>query len=329
MTDAAKAGDGFCALVGDIGGTHARLALAEFHDGKPVISDIREFPSPAYSNGRDIVRDYLSQTALKPQPQTAAIAVAGPITNGSVHFTNLGWALSENDLRELGFAKARLLNDFEALALSIRHLSPGDLHRLGAAQSGVSNATVAVIGPGTGFGASALVRNGTVAVAMAAEGGHASFAPGDDVERDVLRVIARRHSHVSIERILSGPGLLNLHAALNEIESVSADAGSPAEITGRALNGEPHCRRTVLRFCAILGSVAGDFALYYGARGGMFIAGGIAPSIVPILEMSDFRRRFEAKGRFNVYLAPIPTQIVMHAHPAFLGAAEIAWQMSA
>lgn len=189
--------------------------------------------------------------------------------------------------------------------------------------------TIAVIGPGTGFGASALVRGGGQVIAMATEGGHASFAPDDDVEREILRVLAAEFAHVSVERVLSGPGLKTLHGALNAIDGISESIEDPAEITERALRGETPFARTLDRFCAILGSVAGDFALYYGARSGVYIAGGIAPSILPILERSAFRRRFEAKGRFQSYLSAIPTNVIVHEHAAFLGAAEFARQLAA
>jgi glucokinase len=321
------AGNSHTALVGDIGGTNARLALADYVDGKPVISQIKDFPSAAYSKGGDVVRDYLSHAGLSAPPEIAVIAVAGPVTNGAVHLTNLGWSFSETELRDQGVPKVRFLNDFEALALATPHFMPSDLHILGLAHNYDTAFTVAVLGPGTGFGASALVRNDGETIALAAEPGHASFAPVDDVEREVLRLLARTYPHVSIERILSGPGLEKLHAVLNEIDGVTADAKSPTDITERALQGERYYERSLLQFCAILGSVAGNLALTYGARGGVYIAGGIAPSVLPILDRSAFRARFEAKGRFQAYLAPIPTSVVLHTHAAFLGAAEIAHHM--
>ncbi|HTW33596.1 MAG TPA: glucokinase [Rhizomicrobium sp.] len=325
--NAAKPGDTATALVGDIGGTNARFALADLAGATPRITDIREYPSRTYASGGAAVGAYLKEVGAK--PSIAVIAVAGPITHGAVHFTNLGWTFSETELLGLGFAKAHLLNDFEALALATRHLEPKDLYLVGKQCDGEPNATVAVIGPGTGFGASALVRGGGHAIALAAEGGHASFAPNDETEREILRVLSRKYQdQVSIERVLSGPGLQNLHAALNEIEGVPDDPCLPAEITQRALRGETRCARTVDRFCSILGSVAGDFALTYGARGGLFIAGGISPTVLPILEKSDFRTRFEAKGRFKSYLAAIPTQVILHTHAAFLGAGDLARKLS-
>jgi glucokinase len=245
-----------------------------------------------------------------------------------VHFTNLGWSLSESELVDHGFAQARLLNDFEALALATQHFEPRDFHAIGGPRDGEPNSTVAVIGPGTGFGASALVRGGGHSVALAAEGGHATFAPGDDVEREIARLLAQKFGHVSIERILSGPGLKNLHEALNTIEGASSDSQTPSDITQRAVDGDPLSARTVARFAAILGSVAGDFALIYGARGALYIAGGIAPTILPLLEKSEFRRRFEAKGRFKSYLASIPTRVILHSHAAFLGAGDLALHLA-
>jgi glucokinase len=314
------------ALVGDIGGTNARFALADLSGKKPSISNIREYPSKNYQSGSDAVRAYV--TEMGSTPPFAAIAAAGPVTKGAVHFTNLGWTFSESNLLGLGFAKARLLNDFEAQALATQHFEPKDVHLLGTAQTGEADATVGVIGPGTGFGASALVRGGGQTVAIAAEGGHASFAAVDDVEHEIVRVLAKKFQHVSIERVLSGPGLQNLHEALNAIEGVSGSTPNPNEITQRARDGDAPCLRTLLRFCAILGSVAGDFALIYGARGGFFIAGGIAPSNLSVLEKSDFRARFEAKGRFQSYLAAIPTYVILNGYAAFLGAADSARQLA-
>jgi len=308
------------ALVGDIGGTNARFALADVSGGRPRISDIREYPSKNYASGGDAVRAYLAD--VKAMPKVAAIAVAGPITQGAVHFTNLGWTFTETELLGLGFQKSHLLNDFEALALATQHFAPEELHLLGSTRDGQPDSTVAVIGPGTGFGASALVRGRGHAIALAAEGGHASFAPCDEIEREILAVLARKYDRVSIERVLSGPGLLNLHGALNEIEGVKDDARLPAEITERALKGEALCARTVRRFVLILGSVAGDFALIYGARGGVFIAGGISPTVLALFNVDEFRERFEGKGRFQSYLAAIPTQVILYGYAAFLGAAD-------
>jgi glucokinase len=315
------------ALVGDVGGTHARFALIDLATAVPVIREARDLLSHSYGHARDAVAAYLAETTLKTPPAIAVIAVAGPVIDGAVRFTNLGWSFADSDLHALGIGRARLINDFEALAWATERLTDADMHPLGIACKGDANATRAVIGPGTGFGTSALVRNGAAKLVMAAEGGHASFAPGDAVEREILAVLAERFGHVSIERIISGPGLRNLHDALNTIDGTSAPANDPAEISRRGLAGEAPFARTLARFSAILGSVAGDFALAYGARGGLYIAGGIAPLMLPALDTREFRRRFESKGRFEAYLKAIPTHVILHRQPAFLGAAALALQL--
>jgi glucokinase len=314
------------ALVGDFGGTNVRLALANLGGDVPAIGNVRHYRTRDFARAVDTITAYMADTSEK--PSVAVIAAAGPVDHGAVHFTNLGWTLTEEELTQSGFAAARIVNDFVAAALATQLLGAADLHEVG---SGITDRhrNAAVMGPGTGFGASALVMdNDGNAVPIAAEGGHASFAPDDDVEIEVLRYLAHRLGHVSIERILSGPGLCSLHEALNAIEGVtdtSNDApGDPQTITRRALAGEKLSTRTLMRFCAIMGGVAGNLALTYGAQGGVYIAGGIAPGILSILDRSEFRARFESKGRFVDYLRSIATQVIIRSDAAFLGAAHAA-----
>ncbi|MGQ3112294.1 MAG: glucokinase, partial [Brevundimonas sp.] len=163
-------------------------------------------------------------------------------------------------------------------------------------------------------------------MAMPSEGGHACFPPGDEVEDEILRILRRRYDRVSIERLICGPGLLNMHRALAEIDGRETHIDDPAEITKTALeHPNSPCGATLARFCAILGAVAGDIALTTGARGGVYIAGGIAPRILPFLQASPFRRRFERKGRFQEYMQAIPTRVILHKHAALLGAARVAF----
>ena len=203
-----------------------------------------------------------------------------------------------------------------------------DLAHLGGPEAGDPHSAIAVLGPGTGFGVSALARDvhGTQ-VAMPSEGGHACFAPGDAVEDEILRILRERYDRVSIERLICGPGLLNMHRALARIEGRETHIDDPAQITTEALeNPNSACGATLARFCAILGAVAGDVALTMGSRGGVYIAGGIAPRILPFLKASPFRERFERKGRFQDYMAEIPTWVITHQHAALLGAARVAFQ---
>ena len=202
-----------------------------------------------------------------------------------------------------------------------------ELASLGGPAQGDPHAAIALVGPGTGFGVSALARDAHGReMALPSEGGHACFAPGDEIEDEILRILRRRYDRVSIERLICGPGLLNLHRALAEIDGRETHIDDPAQITAQALN-DPNspCGATLARFCAMLGAVAGDIALTTGARGGVYIAGGIAPRILPFIQASPFRRRFERKGRFQDYMAAIPTKVILHRHAALLGAARVAF----
>ena len=201
------------------------------------------------------------------------------------------------------------------------------LASLGGPDEGEEHSAIAVLGPGTGFGVSALARDihGNE-IAMPSEGGHACFAPGDPIEDEILRILRQRYDRVSIERLICGPGLLNMHRALAQIEGRETHIEDPAQITREAMeNPNSACGATLARFCAVLGAVAGDIALTTGARGGIYIAGGIAPRILPFLQASPFRERFERKGRFADYMAAIPTKVILHKHAALLGAARVAF----
>jgi len=314
---------GDLALVGDVGGTNARFALAELGATPPRIRDIRILHSHDYPHAIGAVRAYLATTTER--PAAAVIAVAGPVTAGAVRFTNLHWSLSEKELLAQGFATARLINDFLALALAIPLLAAEDIRKVGPKIEGEKAKPIAAIGPGTGFGAALLLptRSG-LPVAVATEGGHASLAPNGDVEIEILKFLWREFGHVSLERVLSGPGLINLHRALAAIEGRAPENVAAPEITSGALAGEEPYLSTVKRFAAMLGAAAGNFALTFGAQGGVYVAGGIAPGILRLLEQSDFRARFEDKGRFRAYLAAIPTSVVIHTDMAFLGAASVA-----
>jgi len=304
-------------LVGDIGGTHARFAVVDTGATPWRIGDRIDletgFPDFATS-----LRAYLERAGLASLPRAAAVAVAGPVTAGRVVLTNRQWAFSEGDLRGFGFADALLINDFATLAFAVGALPAGSFHTIGPDLPGLESEPISVIGAGTGFGAACLARFHGRAVPVATEGGHAGFAPSTAREAAVLGILARRFDHVSIERVLSGPGLENLYSALAELDGRKAEELSAAEITARR---ESDGRDAVDMFCAIYGTVAGDFALCHGARGGVFIAGGIAQKIEPVLAASAFRARFEAKGRMSGYVNTIPTRLILSEDTTFLGAA--------
>lgn len=320
-----EANDPRTLLVGDVGGTNARFAVARWTDGGPVLDHHESFPAERHPTFLEGVRAFIDGCAVK--PSGGVIAVAGPVTDGSIDLTNSPWRVSEAELQTLGLKPVRLINDFEALAWGAPIVPGQALERLGGPEAGDPHAALAVLGPGTGFGVSGLARDADGRqIALPSEGGHACFAPNDAIEDEVLRILRRRYERVSIERLICGPGLLNLHRALAEIDGRESHIDDPAAITRQAL-AEPNsaCGATLARFCAILGSVAGDIALTLGARGGVYVAGGIAPRILPFLKASPFRERFERKGRFQPYLAEVPTWVITHEHAALLGAARVAF----
>ena len=312
-------------LVGDVGGTNARFAVARMVDGRPVLEHHESFPAERHPTFLEGVRAFIDGCEVK--PSGGVIAVAGPVTDGAIDLTNSPWRVSEAELGTLGLQPVRLINDFEALAWGAPVVPDDQLESLGGPAQGDEDAAIAVLGPGTGFGVSALVRDAHgQQMAMPSEGGHACFAPGDAVEDEILRILRRRYDRVSIERLICGPGLLNMHRALAEIEGRETHIDDPAEITREALEeANRPCGHTLARFCAILGAVAGDIALTTGARGGVYIAGGIVPRILPFIKASPFRERFERKGRFADYMAAIPTKVIMHKHAALLGSARVAF----
>ncbi len=312
-------------LVGDVGGTNARFAVARMVDGRPVLEHHESFPAERHPTFLEGVRAFIDGCEVK--PSGGVIAVAGPVTDGAIDLTNSPWRVSEAELGTLGLQPVRLINDFEALAWGAPVVPEDQLESLGGPAQGDEDAAIAVLGPGTGFGVSALVRDAHgQQMAMPSEGGHACFAPGDAVEDEILRILRRRYDRVSIERLICGPGLLNMHRALAEIEGRETHIDDPAEITREALEeANSPCGHTLARFCAILGAVAGDIALTTGARGGVYIAGGIVPRILPFIKASPFRERFERKGRFSDYMAAIPTKVIMHKHAALLGSARVAF----
>ena len=307
-------------LVGDIGGTNARFALVEFDGPDPRLIEPTTYKGEDYGKAEDAIEDYLHKVGVK-HPDQAVVAVAGPIDHGSVHMTNLDWRISEDSLRRAGgFRQALLINDFTAQALAAPRLSPRDLRQIGPLPTS-GEGDLAILGPGTGFGAAGMIRRHGVDTPLTTEGGHIAFAPTDEVEIEILRLLTKKYGRVSVERILSGPGMEDLHVVLGDAEGRDVAPLEAKQITERALEGCADSLATVNRFCAVLGSTAGDLALALGARGGVFITGGIGPKIIDLLEKGPFRERFEAKGRFVDYMKAIPTHVILHPHTALIGAA--------
>ncbi|WP_207455382.1 glucokinase [Azospirillum sp. SYSU D00513] len=308
-------------LVADIGGTNARFGLI---DGRGV-RDSRILPCADFPSLEEAARAYLALAPSAARPRRGAFAVAGPVTGDRIALTNLVWSFSTEEVRQrLGLERLAVVNDFTAVAMSVPRLAPGDLRQVGEGTPDGAG-VVGVLGPGSGLGVSGLVPGPNGWTALSGEGGHVTMAPIDDRESAVLAHLRGRFEHVSAERVLSGPGLVNLYTALCALDGIKARPLAPAEVAESGAAGtDAQAREAVEMFCAMLGTVAGNLALSLGARGGVYIAGGIVPKLGDLFTGSRFRERFMEKGRMRGFLAPIPTYVVTHELPAFLGLAEAA-----
>lgn len=309
-------------LLGDIGGTNARFAWQT--DPAAAPTDVATYACAEHDSLLAAVRHYLAEHG-KACPPVCAIGIANPVLGDRVQMTNHHWSFSICELQQaLGLKRLKVINDFTALALSLPGLQPADLRRVGPAGVAVPGAALAVLGPGTGLGVSGLLASGAGGfVPVTGEGGHVTLAAQSDYETAVLDVLARRFGHASAERALSGPGLVNLYAAACTLAGRTPLQLVPADVITRAsADAEPSCTAAIELFCNFLGGVAGNLALTLGARGGVYIGGGLAPRLHGQIERSAFRERFAAKGRFREYLETIPTFIIdAQVSPALMGAA--------
>ncbi len=310
-------------LLADIGGTNARFAWQRAPGA--AIEDVRTLPCSAFATLADALLSYLESTG-RGTPAACALAIANPVLGDWVQMTNHHWRFSISALQQqFGFARLRVINDFTALALALPLLPREELRQVGGGDA-VDDAAIALIGPGTGLGVSGLVPDGAGGWSpLEGEGGHVSLSASTPREQAVLAQLALWHGHVSAERAVSGQGLVNLHRALWALDQGAAAAPQPsaADITAAALAGaDPSCAEALQLFCAFLGATAGNLALTLGARAGVYIGGGIVPRLGGVFLRSPFRARFEDKGRFSSYLAPIPVWVIESAQsPALLGAA--------
>jgi glucokinase len=289
-------------LAGDALGPVAHLAVSE------------------YPSLIEAVRGYLASHGERSPMDAALLCVAGPVEGGRSTLVNSPWVIDAAELQaECSIKSVDLINDFEAVAHALPHLRASDVRSIAVGKP-LPGDSMAVLGPGTGLGMAGLVHRGGRATVIPTEGGHTSL-PGETPREDA--VIARLRDwfgHASAERALSGPGLENLHAAIAAIDGVTVPYRTAAEITQRALDrSRPGCVAAVDMFCAMLGTVAGNLALMFRARGGVYIAGGIVPRIVDVLAQSEFHARFTAKGRFQPYLEQIPVAVIVNPDPAFIG----------
>lgn len=306
-------------LIADIGGTHARFALCT---SVRDISHVSVVPVADYATIVDAITHYLDGLG-KPSVRNAAIGIANPVMGDHIQMTNFPWEFSiESTRRTLQLEHLHVLNDFTVLALSLPHLDAQNLMPVGGG-AGVPGTPLGVLGPGTGLGVSALIPTPSGGwIPLAAEGGHVSFAPADERESMLWHAAKKRYGHVSMERLLSGHGLEFIYSNLCRHHDLEARFTQAADIGRHGLDGtdEPS-RWTLDTFCAILGTAASDLAVTLGARGGIYIGGGIVPRLGSYFLQSPFRQRFEDKGRFDSYLAAIPVFVIADNNPALLGAA--------
>jgi glucokinase len=307
-------------LLGDIGGTNARFALA--HGDHQALTHEVTLPTGQFPDLAAAALAYLQQVG-KPQVQQACIAIANPIDGDVLKMTNNHWQFSIEGTRQtLQLQQLLMLNDWEAMAMAAPALQGHDLQQIGSGES-VPNAPKGLIGPGTGLGVSSLVRSRQGDwVPIAGEGGHVSMSPTCDREADILRILWRSFSHVSVERVVSGMGLENLYRAICELNGTEAEPLVAAQVTERALAAtDVACEEALERMCRLLGNAAANLAVTLGARGGIYIGGGVIARLGGYFEHSGFRSAFEAKGRFENYMKRIPTFVIRAEQPALIGCA--------
>lgn len=308
-------------LLADVGGTNARFAW-QAQAGAPLQHQIT-LPTAEYDTLYDAMVTYLKRIE-RPCPLQCAVAIANPVVGDEVRMTNHHWSFSIEALRcELGLKRLKVLNDFTALALALPGL-PSDQRRQVGGGTAIADVAIGLLGPGTGLGVSGLLPDGRGGwVPLQGEGGHVSLAPSTAREVAVVHWLEQRHGHASAERAVSGMGLVDVYLALCAADGelpwsdVTAARISEAGVSGQ----DARCVEALTMMCALLGSVAGNLALTLGAKGGVFIGGGIVPRLGAWFDASPFRQRFEAKGRFRNYLADIPVWVITAAQsPALLGA---------
>lgn len=307
------------ALVGDIGGTHARFALVE--RGSRVLLHTRTLKCQDYSGPQAAIDDYLAGVPVT-RVAEACFAVAAPVVGNSVAMTNNHWVFDVESLRSAGgWNRFQLVNDYLAMALGVLHVPQDKLVSVGG-PARRQPGPLLIMGPGTGLGVSALVPSRQGWLPLSTEGGHVDFAPADEIEGQILTQLRPQFGRVSVERLLCGDGLMNLYRALAVIKAVPEELTTPEQVTKAAGNGSNElAQETLQRFCRILGRVAGNAALTLGSFGGVYLCGGILPAMLPFFLTSAFREEFENKGRMQPLLVATPVWVVRDSLTGLYGAA--------
>jgi glucokinase len=302
-------------LLADIGGTNSRFAVVG-PDGRP--DRFEELRNDNFGSMADVLAHYLDKTGIKPQAMVGGFA--GPILNDSVKLTNRGWDFRMSELKQrFDFQAVRAMNDFEAAAWSLLRLAPDDIQPIGSVSPKAEGARV-ILGPGTGLGAAALIDVGGGPVVVTGEGGNISFGPAHDDEEAIFARIRQKLGFVSAEWVLSGRGLERLYVAIN----VGIEPKPAREITPLAKRGDEAARKAIAMFVRLLGRYAGDLALLFKATGGVYITGGVARRIAPLLDAATFRSGFETHPPYEKFLAGVPTTLITYDQPGLLGCAVVA-----
>lgn len=311
----------------DVGGTNARFAV--INPTTMALEHVANFQSTDFYTFERVVAHFLKDIErtnfYQKFPSKSSLGIAGDVTGDDIRFTNTQWTISKRKVSELLQSKEVLfINDFTASAASISLLSEYDFVKIGDGDPS-SLSPISVLGPGTGFGIATVAYTNTKnSIIIPGEGGHADFAPTDETQFLISNYLATKYDRISIERLLSGKGLLNIYEALSNIRSTPAKFCTAIDIGVSALRGDdPICVETFEVFFAILGSAAGNHALAVGSHGGVYLAGGIAPAYLDLLRKSQFREKFIAKGRMANYLKRIPTYVITHKNPGLIGAASL------
>lgn len=318
-------------LAADVGGTHARIGLvAPAADGQHPISVLHyhRYQCAAWPSLTAVLRDFIAQLpqavpTLAQAPVECAVACAGYVLGDAIVNENLPWPVSIRDIRQsLGIRRLAVINDFEAVAYAAQFIDPADTLPIIETAQPPAAGPVLVMGPGTGLGSAVLMPGEPHAYVLATEAGQISLAPGTEREQQILQLLARERDYVSYENALSGPGLLNLYRALCSLRRTSATLAAPADVTAAALAGSDAAAVEALEtFCGLLGSFAADLVMLYGARGGVYLAGGILPQIQGFLKSSTFAERYFNKGVMRAYLQQVPVRLIEHGQLGVMGAA--------
>lgn len=316
-------------LAGDIGGTKTNLGIYIMGKRRPILKSFKSYSSTEYKGLEDIIDLFLSKNRFK--IKSSCFGVAGPVENGRCKTTNLPWDIYESRIREsFGLKKVRLINDLSAMAAAVPALSRSEIHSVNQVRP-EKTGNISLIAPGTGLGQALLVYSDCGYITVPSEGGHTDFAPCNELEAGLLKYLWKEYRHVSIERIISGIGILNIYNYLkftgnyNEPEWLAQKIKKydPAKVINEAAFKKSHklCLKTVDMFISILGSAAGNLALIGLTKGGVYIGGGMPPKMLWRFRDDVFMKAFMNKGRFSGLMEKMPVKIIINSNSALLGAA--------